>query len=252
MSRNHTYKVINYINKKLEENKLHFSLIDPEKIALHNNISKLAKKLEEIETDLILVGGSAGYSQEDMDNLIKELKQEVSIPIVIFPGDLFSVSKYADAILFISLLNSRNTYYLIEAQAKGAIIIKKYGLEAIPVGYIIIEPGETVGFIGDAKAIPRHKPEIAAMYALAAEYLGMKFVYLEAGSGAKKPVPSTLVKYVKNFIDIPLIVGGGIKEKDHVKRLIEAGADIIVTGTLIEKDKDLTKLRDIVKVIKKS
>ncbi len=239
-------RILNYIYEKLQKERLHFSLIDPEKIS--NNID--TKMFEYIGTDLILVGGSFGYSQEDIDSVVKELKSNTSLPIVIFPGDLFSISKYADAILFISLLNSRNPYYIIEAQAKGSIIIKKYGIEPIPTGYIIVEPGETVGFIGDAKIIPRKKPEIAAMYALASQYMGMKLVYLEAGSGAEEPIPAEFVKFVRKFIEIPIIVGGGIKKEDHVKYLAKAGADIIVTGTIIERERDVERLKRLIKTFK--
>ncbi len=247
MSKN---RILNYIYERLEKGKLHFSLIDPEKITNLEDISKLVKKLENFGTDIILVGGSIGYTQKEIDETILEIKRNVSIPVVIFPGDLFSVSKHADAILFLSLLNSRNPYYIIEAQAKGALMIKKYNLEAIPTGYIIVEPGKTVGFIGDAKLIPRDKPEIAAMYALASQYMGMKLVYLEAGSGAEEPIPGRFVKYVKNLIDIPIIVGGGIKNKKHVEDIIKSGADIIVTGTIIERDRNLNKLEEIIKTVK--
>ena len=129
-----------------------------------------------------------------------------------------------------------------------------YGLEPIPMAYLIIEPGETVGWVGDAKPIPRHKPKIAAAYALAGQYLGMRLVYLEAGSGAPSHVPNEMVKIVKSVLDVPLIVGGGIRSYEDAKEVAIAGADIIVTGTAIEKAGSLEeaekRLRSIIKGVK--
>ena len=132
------------------------------------------------------------------------------------------------------LLNSDNPLFISGIQALGAPLIKRYNLETLPLGYIIIDSGSTAAYIGQARALPRDKPEIAASFALAAQYLGMRFVYLEAGSGAKNPVPYEMISYVKDVIDIPLIVGGGIKTGEVAQNIVKSGADVIVTGTIIE------------------
>ena len=164
--------------------------------------------------------------------------------MILFPGSHGGISKYADAIFFMSLLNSRNPFFITGSQALGAFTVKRYGIEPIPMAYLVIEPGETVGWVGDAKPIPRHKPKIAAAYALAGQYLGMRFVYLEAGSGAREPVPPEMISLVRKVIDVPLIVGGGIRTGEQARKAVEAGADIIVTGTAVEKAGSLEKARE--------
>jgi phosphoglycerol geranylgeranyltransferase len=150
-----------------------------------------------------------------------------------------------------SLLNSNDPYFLIGAQALGAPLVKKYKLEAIPTGYIIVGAGGAAGLIGRANWIPYDRPEIAAIFALAAQCLGMRFVYLEAGSGAKDPVPISMVSAVRDAIDCNLIVGGGIRDGKVAMKLAEAGADIIVTGTLIEENQDITKIKEIVEHLRR-
>jgi phosphoglycerol geranylgeranyltransferase len=134
-----------------------------------------------------------------------------------------------------SLLNSRLTYYVIDAQAMSVYTIKSYGLETLPLGYIVIGPGGTVGFIGQARSIPYDRPELAMAYALAGQTLGMRYIYLEAGSGAKTPVPPAMIKLVKSQLSVPLIVGGGIREGGAAGAAVEAGADIVVTGNMVEE-----------------
>ena len=134
-----------------------------------------------------------------------------------------------------SLLNSRLTYYVIDAQAMAAYTVKSYGLEAMPLGYIIIGSGGTVGYVGQARGIPYDRPELATAYALASQMLGTRFIYLEAGSGAKTPVPPEMITMVKGALDVPLIVGGGIRDGSAAMAAVEAGADIIVTGNLVEE-----------------
>lgn len=248
-------RVLDYILDNLKKkNKLHFTLIDPEKQSIER-ASEIAKHACEAGTSAIMIGGSIGLTQEEVDKTVASVKKSVNIPVILFPGDVSGVSKYADAIFFMSLLNSRNTYYITGAQAIGAMTIKRLGIEAIPMGYIIVEPGGAVGYIGDARIIPRNKPKIAASYALAAEYLGMKLVYLEAGSGAEQHIPEEMIRVVKKLLSIPLIVGGGIKSGEHAKRVAEAGADIIVTGTAIEKaakeNKVKEKISEIVNAIER-
>ncbi|MEM2192136.1 MAG: geranylgeranylglyceryl/heptaprenylglyceryl phosphate synthase, partial [Candidatus Hadarchaeales archaeon] len=162
------------------------------------------------------------------------------------------ITHYADAIFFMSLLNSRDPYFITGAQMRGAPLVKKFGLEPIPMAYILIEPGGTAGKVGKAELIPRDSPETAAAYALAAQYLGMSFVYLEAGSGVEEPVPVEMVRAVKKEIEIPLIVGGGIREPEAAEEIVKAGADIVVTGTVVEKATDrATELKKIIDAAKK-
>lgn len=217
-----------------EEGAVHLTLIDPEKVTA-SSASHLAKKSETYKTTAMMVGGSTSTSTAHLDSIIKAIKRTVNIPVILFPNNVTGISKNADAIWFMSLLNSLDPYFLIGAQVLGAPMVKKYGLEVLPLGYIIVGEGGTAGIVGRAVPIPYEKPELAAVHALAAQYFGMRFVYLEAGSGAKKPVPPPMVKAVKNAIDIPLIVGGGIRSAEQAKKTVLAGADIIVTGNIIEE-----------------
>lgn len=171
-----------------------------------------------------------------LDEVVKAIKRKVTIPVILFPNDVAGISKFADAIFFMSLLNSSNPYYITGAQALGAPLVKRYGLEPIPLGYLIVgDTGGTVGFVGRAHPIPFEKPELAAIYALAAQYMGMRFVYLEAGSGVERSLPPSMVRAVKQNLEVPLIVGGGIRTAETAKRIARAGADVLVTGTIFER-----------------
>ncbi|AHF80479.1 geranylgeranylglyceryl/heptaprenylglyceryl phosphate synthase [Thermococcus paralvinellae] len=235
-------KVESYIHEKLEKEKLHFVLLDPDDVS-PEEASKIAKMCEEVGVDAIMVGGSTGAEGEVLDSVVRAIKESSSLPVILFPGSHGGISKYADAIFFMSLLNSRNPFFITGAQALGAFTVKRYCIEPIPMAYLIIEPGETVGWVGDAKPIPRHKPKIAAAYALAGQYLGMRLVYLEAGSGAPEHVPNRMIRVVKSVIDVPLIVGGGIRTYEDAREVAQSGADIIVTGTAIEKAGSLEEAR---------
>jgi phosphoglycerol geranylgeranyltransferase len=225
-----------YILDEIKKQKtLCFPLIDSE------NTSKtidLAKRLEQLGASAILVGGSSTSDQIELSNFVTELKSNVKIPIILFPGNITGISPAADAILFSSLLNSENPYYITGAQAQGALVINKYNIEAIPTGYIIIGEGSTAWFIGQARSIPFSKANIAVMYALAALYMGMRFLYLEAGSGAAQNIPPEMVSIVRKYYKGILIVGGGINSAETAKKISDAGADIIVIGTMIEREKD--------------
>ena len=217
-----------------EKGAIHMTLLDPQKIG-PSKCAEIASEAEKGGTFAIMVGGSTLASKNDLDEGVRKIKSLVDIPVILFPNDLAGVSRYADAIWFMSLLNSRLTYYVIDAQALSAYTIKSYGLEPLSLGYIIIGGGGTVGFVGQARGIPYDRPELAMAYALAAQTLGMRFIYLEAGSGAKAPVPQAMIKLVKSQIEVPLIVGGGIRDGKTAKTVVEAGADIIVTGNLVEE-----------------
>jgi phosphoglycerol geranylgeranyltransferase len=235
-------KIETYIHEKLEKEKLHFVLLDPDSVS-PELAGKLAMMSEEVGVDAIMIGGSTGAEGDVLDCVVKAIKDSSSLPTILFPGSHGGISRYADAIFFMSLLNSRNPFFITGAQALGAFQVRRYGIEPIPMAYLIVAPGETVGWVGDAKLIPRHKPRIAAAYALAGQYLGMRLVYLEAGSGASQPVPLEMIATVKHAIDVPLITGGGIRTGEEARAAVKAGADIVVTGTAIEKAGSIEQAR---------
>ena len=211
-------------------------LLDPDRMSVRE-IVNLAQKSEEGGADGFLVGSSLLLSTR-FDEAVKEIKANVSVPVTIFPGNANQVSRYADAILFLSLISGRNPHLLIGEQVKAAPAIKEFGLEPIPTGYLIIESGgaTSVQFMSDTQPIPRNKPDIAKAHALAAEYLGMRFVFLEAGSGAENAVPDTIIREVKDFISIPIIVGGGVKDPDIAYKKVKSGASFVVIGNFLEED----------------
>lgn len=226
-----------YLKEKIEKNgALHMTLLDPEKIGSEDSAA-IAQEAESAGTAAIMVGGSTLASNSDLDAVVRRIKASVRVPVILFPNNITGVSRHADAIWFMSLLNSSNTYYLIDVQALTARLVRSYGLEVLPMGYIIVGEGGAAGFIGQARPIPYDHPELALGYSLAAEALGMRFVYLEAGSGATSPVPTEMIKLVDSQLSVPLIVGGGIKDGATAKKCVEAGAEIVVTGTIVEDTK---------------
>jgi phosphoglycerol geranylgeranyltransferase len=245
-------KIINYLIKKIKkEGALHITLVDPENLP-PESATILACESELSYSSAIMVGGTTLVSSKHLNTIVKTIKDHVNIPVILFPNNITGISKYADAIWFLSLLNSSDPYFIAGAQILAAPIIKKFNLETISLGYIIIGEGGAVGVIGKACAIPYDKPKLAAAYALAAQYFGMRFVYLEAGSGVGRTVPVEMVKMVKRMTEIPLIVGGGIKTGKQAEEIVKAGADIIVTSSVLEfKNKELIrkKIKEILKGI---
>lgn len=239
-----------YLLKKIEvENAIHITLIDPEKIT-PEQASKVAVNSSRSGTAAIMIGGSTFVSQEHLDLVVKTIKKTVELPIILFPNNITGISQKADAIWFMSLLNSVDPYFLMGVQILGAPLVKKLQLEPISMGYIIVGEGGTAGIIGKALPIPYTKPELAIAHALAGQYLGMHFIYLEGGSGTKSPVPPEIIRAVKNVINVPLIVGGGIRNKKQAVTAVSAGADIIVTGNIIESVNADQKLSEIIDGIK--
>lgn len=233
-------KTYNYILDKIKNQKACFTiLIDPDKVN-KTNVSKFIAKCNTAKVDLIFVGGSLMLDTE-FDQTIKLIKSLTNIPVLIFPGGLNQISNFADALLFLSLISGRNAEYLIGNQVIAAPIIKKYNLEAIATAYMIIESGQTTSaeFMSGSKPIPRNKTDIALAHAFAAEILGFKFIYLEAGSGAEKSVPLEMIKVVSQNVKIPLIVGGGLKSPNDAFLKVQAGANIIVIGNHFENIDDL-------------
>ncbi len=235
--------------EKRKKSVLHFALFDPHKTS-GEEARESSRLLKELGTDAFLIGGSIGVDPSKASAVAKSIKESTGLPVIIFPGDLGNIVREADAILFMSLLNSDNPYYIIGAQVQGAPLVKAYGLEPLPTAYIIIGYGGAAGFIGKARPIPWDQPFITLSYVLAARMLGMKYVYLEAGSGSPRPVPPEMIRVIKKHVpDVFLIVGGGIRDYDSARKAVEAGADAIVTGTIIEESID--KAKSIIDAIKK-
>ena len=227
---------INIVQAKKENSKLLAILLDPEKLLL-SDVKNLCKKINKSPATHIFIGGST-YNGNHLDELIKEIKQYVDLPVFLFPGDYKQVSAEADAILFLSLLSGRNPDYLIEHQVKAVPILEKTNLEIISTGYLLIESGvETaVERVSETKPLDRKNIDYVSQTAKASEYLGNKLVYLEAGSGAKLTVPLEMISQVSKKLTIPLIVGGGIRSKKEIDNAFNAGADMVVIGTAFEND----------------
>jgi len=213
-----------------------FVLLDPDKISVESAVRR-ARMAEEGGADAILIGGSLLF-MNDFDAFIRAIKGSVQLPVIIFPGSTRQISAEADAILFLSFISSRNPDYLIGEQVLAAPVIRALGLEAISTAYMHVESGNitTVEFFSGSRPIPRAKADIAVAHALAAEYIGMKLIYLEAGSGARLPVPDEMVQEVARRVEIPVIVGGGIRVPDDAARKVAAGAGFVVIGNVLEKD----------------
>jgi phosphoglycerol geranylgeranyltransferase len=240
-----------YLLEKIQsEGSIHITLIDPEEVT-PPQASRIVSKAKLSETSAIMIGGSTFVSSAHLDDVVKAVKRTVRIPIILFPNNVTGISRYADAIWFMSLLNSVDPYFLIGAQILGAPLVKKYDLEPIPLGYIIVGEGGTAGVVGKAISIPYGKPELAAAHALAGEYLGMRFIYLEAGSGARNPVPPEMIRAVKHYTNVPLIVGGGIKSREQALSAASAGADVIVTGNVVEESMVRRKVSEIIEGIRR-
>ncbi|HLB72238.1 MAG: geranylgeranylglyceryl/heptaprenylglyceryl phosphate synthase [Candidatus Methanoperedens sp.] len=241
------------LNQTIEKKgAVHLTLIDPDSQE-PEEAGKIAKEASGAGTDAIMVGGSSGATGVTVEKTVRSIKSMCDLPVILFPANASALCEGADAVFFMSLLNSRDVNYITTHQAIGAPLVYKYGIEPISMAYIVIEPGGAAGWVGDARLIPRNKPKLAVAYALAAKYLGMHCIYLEAGSGADKPVPVEMVAAVKKAIgrETRLIVGGGIRDGATAKERVKAGADMIVTGTVVEQVQDIRgKIEELVRAIK--
>jgi phosphoglycerol geranylgeranyltransferase len=245
-------KVETYLHETIEKDGVvFFGLIDPMDEKKENPL-KFAKVFDEAGADIILIGGSIGAEGEAFNNVVKRIKEAVSKPVMLFPGNIGGVSKHADALYFMSLLNSNNPYWITGAQALAAPLIATSKLEAIPTSLLIIEPGETVGWVGEAKPIPYHKPDIAVAYALAGKLLGQRVTILERGSGAPGPASPEMFKAVKEAVGHPVICAGSSKTFDDIRHTIMAGADGIHVASLVQKaDDPLATAKKLVEFAKK-
>jgi len=222
-------------------------LLDPDKVK-GNSLQSILKIAEESKTDYILAGGSLTFSS--IDNLIDAVRELCSIPVILFPGNLLQLTHKADAILLLSLISGRNPELLIGNHVIAAPYLKDIKEKLVSVGYILVSCGTktSVEYISQTEAIPFDKPDIAVATAIAGEMLGLRMIYLEAGSGAPTPVPVSFVSAVRENISIPLAVGGGIKNEKEVKQIFDAGANLIILGNGCEKNPELLfdacKIRD--------
>jgi len=241
-------KVEKLLYQAIEEKGVaHLTLFDPEKLN-PDEARRLAIQVKKAGTTAAMVGGSTATSVYELDAIVRAIRTS-RLPVILFPNAVSGLSQYADAVFFMSLLNSINPYYLSGAQALGAPFVKRYKLEPIPVAYLIVgEHTGAAGFVGNANPIPKDKPELAAIYSLAAEYFGMRFAYLEAGSGARDAVPVEMVRTVTSNSNIHVIAGGGIRNPVQAKALANAGAQVIVTGTVSEQS-SVERVRRIIKVL---
>jgi putative glycerol-1-phosphate prenyltransferase len=216
-------------------------LIDPDRVDTPK-IEQLVGLSVEANVDYFFLGGSLVISN-NLDECIQQIKASCDIPVILFPGAPSQVSKYADALLYLSLISGRNPELLIGQHVISAPFVKQSGLEIMPTGYMVIDGGAptTVSYISNAAPIPSDKNEIAMCTAMAGEMLGMKVIYMDAGSGAKRPIPESMIEKVAAHIEAPLIVGGGITDPEKTYRNCKAGADVIVIGNAIEKDTSLIK-----------
>ncbi len=236
--------------------RLHFTLIDPDKTG-PAEAADVARTAVEAGSDAILIGGSLGVTQEETDAIVASVKEAVDVPVILFPGGLTNASRRADAVLFLTVLNSDDPYFHGIAQVQGAVLALKLGLEAIPTSYIIVGYGGAAGFMSRARPVPYEKHELIAAHSLAGAMMGSKIIYLEAGSGAPKPVPPEAVAASRKLLDaagfkgeVLLVVGGGVREPSQAASLAVAGADALVTGTLAEESPE--RLPEVIAAFKKA
>jgi putative glycerol-1-phosphate prenyltransferase len=220
-------------------------LLDPDRTPERDYLA-IAEAADECGVDAILIGSSFVLESRFAD-AVRDIKSVTPLPVIIFPGSAAQITPHADAILFTSLLSGRNPQYLIDEQVKGAPLVKNAGLEVISCGYLLIDSGgyTSVQFMSSSFPIPRTKLDIACAHALAAQYLGMRTVYLEAGSGARLPVPEEMIQAVASYIDIPVIVGGGLTTPEECASRIGAGATFVVVGNHLERDNRIALLREL-------
>ena len=232
--------IYNKIISDKKANKKSFALlIDPDKQNL-TQLLTIINKAEKAKVDYFFVGGSL-LTYDSLDTCLKTIKNNSTIPVVLFPGNAMQVNDKADGILFLSLISGRNAEMLIGRQVITAPILKQSSLEVLPTGYMLIESGKptTASYMSNTTPIPAEKNEVAACTAMAGEMLGLKLIFMDGGSGAQNPISEEMITTVGKSVDTPLIIGGGISSGEKAAANCKAGADIIVVGNAIEKDENL-------------
>jgi phosphoglycerol geranylgeranyltransferase len=245
-------QVYEKIKKMLESGPIHVTLIDPDRQTPDEAI-EMVRRAEAGGTSIILVGGTTGVDQRKLDTTLDMIVGKTELPVILFPASAEVISHMVDAVLFMSLMNSRNPKLVIGEAVEGGVKIRKMGVEAISTGYVVVEPGMLVGEVGEVDLIGRDDLDTAVKYAASAEILGMKLFYIEGGSGVETPVPYEMIRSVSDNIDIPLVVGGGIRSPETAGKVVLAGADIIVTGTMVEQEDDIeTSVSAMVREMKRA
>ena len=229
------------LQRKAKGQKSFAVLIDPDKVTL-DKIDELTALAVDAKVDYLFIGGSLVISHQ-LDEVVQQAKKNCDIPVILFPGSPSQLSPYADALLYLSLISGRNPELLVGQHVISAPLVKKSGLEIMSTGYMVIDGGAptTVSYISNASPIPADKNEIAMCTAMAGEMLGMKLIYMDAGSGAKRPITESMIEQVSHVIEVPLVIGGGITDPEKAYRNCKAGADVIVIGNAIEKDSSLIR-----------
>jgi phosphoglycerol geranylgeranyltransferase len=246
-------KVENYYSEVIErDGAMLFSLIDPDKTSYEQG-AKMARLSCEAGADAILVGGSIGAQGELLDQTVKLMKENVNIPVVLFPGNISGLTKYADAAYMMYMLNSRDVYWISTAQIQAAPIVERLGLEAIPTSYLVLEPGRAVGWIGNANLLPRSRPDLAYACGLASKHMGAHVVITDSGSGAPEPAPLEIISAVAKACngEVFYSYGGGVQSDKQATSIIKAGANAIQIGTAFEKGDIAKKISTISHAIKK-
>ena len=241
---------MNLLHTMLQEHeKLHFSLIDPDRQA-PKKAGEIAKTCADYGTHAIMIGGTTVHNRKLVYDTVDAIKKKVDLPVILFPNSAEAISENIEYILFMMLLNSKDNRYLGEEQAKGALLVKKWGIKPISTGYVVVSTScrpTTIEQAVPMDRIGRDDIEKAVSYALYAEMSGMSCVYFDAGSGAEQPVSNEMVAAIRNNISIPIIIGGGINDGKTAREKIDAGADVIVNGTLVEDN--LRKIEEIINTI---
>ncbi|MFO8051108.1 MAG: geranylgeranylglyceryl/heptaprenylglyceryl phosphate synthase [Thermoplasmatota archaeon] len=228
------------IDARLKEGPVHITLVDPDKQG-PKEAARIAREAERGGTHLFLIGGTTGVDNEKLGSTIRSIKNGTDTPLVIFPTTHAVLSRWADAVFYISLMNSNNVDFVVREAAKASLKLCEMELEVLPVGYLVFAPGMTVGRVGDVDLIERDDMQTAMGYAKSAELFGMSYCYMEGGSGVEEPIPYDMISAVGSILDIPIIIGGGIRDPDTASGLVNAGADMIVTGNMMEQSGDLAK-----------
>ncbi len=224
-------------------------LLDPDRLETAH-LATLAEQCAQSDVDALLVGSSLLLSSR-FPEVLEKIKERVRLPLIIFPGNMAQISAHADAILYLSLISGRASQHLIEQQVRAAPLIKEIGIEPISTGYLLVESGRltSVQFMSNTLPLPRDKPDIARAHALAAQYLGMKLLFMDAGSGAQQSVPEEMIQAVDEYVSLPLVVGGGIREPRVAQEKVRAGANFVVVGNAFETRGDTGRLKEFAAAI---